>query len=174
MTTAERQAIPASRFTRRIGEVIHNSGGPSAMMPVTFVLDDDIDPSNEADLLWALATRLHPRDRRYSWDSVVLPFMACFSENERKAKEEEERKAAREFAFLKRLEQKAATQAALQKDTKRARPVQVGFTRKLHCGKPARRESAHKILFPGIDRTVDQPGGRSTAPSPTNIIPTTF
>jgi len=77
--------VESGEFTRRIGEVIHNSGGPSAMMPVTFVLDDDIDPSNEADLLWALATRLHPRDRRYSWDGVVLPFMACFSENERKA-----------------------------------------------------------------------------------------
>ncbi|MGW1616070.1 UbiD family decarboxylase [Streptomyces sp. NPDC002285] len=83
-----RSALPgvdSGEFTRRIGEVIHNSGGPSAMMPVTFVLDDDVDPSDEADLLWALATRLHPRDRRHSWDGVVLPFMACFSEDERKA-----------------------------------------------------------------------------------------
>lgn len=83
-----RSALPgvdSGEFVRRIGEVIHNSGGPSAMMPVTFVLDDDIDPSDEADLLWALGTRLHPRDRGMAWDGVVLPFMACYSEDERKA-----------------------------------------------------------------------------------------
>ncbi|WP_200261968.1 UbiD family decarboxylase [Streptomyces sp. HSG2] len=83
-----RSALPgvdSEEFTRRIGEVIHAGGGPSAMMPVTFVLDDDVDPSDEADLLWALATRLHPRDRRQSWDGVVLPFMACFSDQERQA-----------------------------------------------------------------------------------------
>ncbi|MCN0154630.1 UbiD family decarboxylase [Salinispora arenicola] len=77
--------VDSGEFVRRIGEVIHNSGGPSAMMPVTFVLDDDIDPSNEADLLWALSTRLHPKDRRFAWDGVVLPFMACYTEDERKA-----------------------------------------------------------------------------------------
>ncbi|MEV6026081.1 UbiD family decarboxylase [Streptomyces sp. NPDC052036] len=77
--------VDSTEFVRRIGEVIHNSGGPSAMMPVTFVLDDDIDPANEADLLWALATRLHPKERSAAWDGVVLPFMACYSEEERKA-----------------------------------------------------------------------------------------
>lgn len=77
--------VDSAEFVRRIGEVIHNSGGPSAMMPATFVLDDDVDPSNEADLTWALATRLHPRERRASWDGVVLPFMACYSTEERAA-----------------------------------------------------------------------------------------
>lgn len=87
-SVAEAATLPgvdSGEFVRRIGEVIHNSGGPSAMMPVTFVLDDDIDPSDEADLLWALATRLHPRDRRTAWDGVVLPFMACYSDDEREA-----------------------------------------------------------------------------------------
>lgn len=76
--------VDSTEFVRRIGEVMHNSGGPSAMMPVTFVLDDDIDPANEADVFWALSTRLHPRDKRQVWDSVVLPFQACFSDEERK------------------------------------------------------------------------------------------
>ncbi|MCF2528836.1 UbiD family decarboxylase [Yinghuangia soli] len=77
--------VDSTEFVRRIGEVMHNSGGPSAMMPVTFVLDDDVDPSNEADLLWALATRLHPQDKRQAWSAVVLPFQTCFTDEERKA-----------------------------------------------------------------------------------------
>ncbi|MFJ8233169.1 UbiD family decarboxylase [Streptomyces sp. NPDC094448] len=75
----------SAEFVRRIGEVMHNGGGPSAMLPVTYVLDDDIDPADDRDLLWALATRLHPRDRRQFWDSRVLPFMSCFSPEERAA-----------------------------------------------------------------------------------------
>ncbi|GGP46773.1 UbiD family decarboxylase [Streptomyces abikoensis] len=76
--------VDSAEFVRRIGEVIHNSGDPSNLMPTTFVLDDDIDPSDEADLLWALATRIHPRDRRLAWDSTVLPLMACYTEEERR------------------------------------------------------------------------------------------
>lgn len=83
-----RERLPGADTTelvRRIGEVMHNSGNPSAMMPVTYVLDDDIDPSNEADLLWALGTRLHPRDRRQFWEGRVLPFMTSYSKEERAA-----------------------------------------------------------------------------------------
>ncbi|MEV5492927.1 UbiD family decarboxylase [Streptomyces bobili] len=78
--------IDSAELVRRIGEVIHNGGGPSAMMPTTFVLDDDIDPSSEADLLWALATRIHPRERRETWEGVVLDFMACYTDEEHKAR----------------------------------------------------------------------------------------
>ena len=83
-----RTALPgvtSEEFVRRIGEVIHANGGPSAMMPVTFVLDDDIDPSNDDDLLWALATRIHPTQRRAAWDGVVLPFLAPYTDAEHKA-----------------------------------------------------------------------------------------
>jgi hypothetical protein len=42
-------------------------------------------------------------------------FIQQFDKNSDGLLDEEERKAAREFAFLKRLEQKAAAKAALQK-----------------------------------------------------------
>jgi len=75
--------MDADAFVHRVGEVMHASGGPSWMMPVTYVLDDDIDPASDADLLWALSTRVHPVDGRSAWDTRVLPFMACYGPKER-------------------------------------------------------------------------------------------
>jgi 3-polyprenyl-4-hydroxybenzoate decarboxylase len=53
------------------------------MCPVTYVLDDDIDPSNTSDVLWALGTRTHPNLRQENWPGKILPWYLCYSEEER-------------------------------------------------------------------------------------------
>ncbi|MEU5541357.1 hypothetical protein AB0G85_03005 [Streptomyces sioyaensis] len=43
-----------------------------------FVLDDDVEPENEADLIWALATRVHPVDRTVHFeDGPILQLLTC-------------------------------------------------------------------------------------------------
>ena len=53
------------------------------MCPVTYVLDDDIDPSNMSDVLWALGTRIHPHRRQEQWLVAILPWYQCYTEQER-------------------------------------------------------------------------------------------
>jgi len=53
-----RDALPgidSAEFTHRIAEIL-NTSRSGRMAAQTFVLDDDIDPSNDDDLLCALAT----------------------------------------------------------------------------------------------------------------------
>ena len=59
---AWRERLPAATSTglvHRIGELM-SANRVGHMCPVTYVLDDDIDPSNTSDVLWALGTRIHP------------------------------------------------------------------------------------------------------------------
>ena len=49
----------------------------------TYVLDDDIDPSNTSDVLWALGTRIHPNLRQEHWPVPILPWYQCYSEEDR-------------------------------------------------------------------------------------------
>lgn len=44
---------------QRIGEVIYGSHGGSAMVKI-IVLEDDVDPTNTDEVVWAYATRAHP------------------------------------------------------------------------------------------------------------------
>jgi 4-hydroxy-3-polyprenylbenzoate decarboxylase len=53
------------------------------MCPVTFVLDDDIDPANLSDVLWALGTRIHPNLRQEHWPVTILPWYPCYTAEER-------------------------------------------------------------------------------------------
>jgi 4-hydroxy-3-polyprenylbenzoate decarboxylase len=53
------------------------------MCPVTYVLDDDIDPSNTSDVLWALGTRIHPNLCQEHWPVPILPWYLCYTEQER-------------------------------------------------------------------------------------------
>jgi 3-polyprenyl-4-hydroxybenzoate decarboxylase len=52
-------------------------------MPRIFVLDDDIDPANTAELGWALATRVHPTARRITENYPIVPLIACYTDDER-------------------------------------------------------------------------------------------
>jgi UbiD family decarboxylase len=71
-----------AEFVHRIGELMSTSR-VGHMCPVTYVLDDDIDPSNVSDVLWALGTRIHPRLRQEQWEVPILPWYQCYSEEER-------------------------------------------------------------------------------------------
>lgn len=48
----------------------------------TFVLDDDVDPADDTDLLWALGTRVHPSARRAVLDGRIYPLLACYTPEE--------------------------------------------------------------------------------------------
>ena len=54
--------ISTAEFVHRIGELMSTSR-VGHMCPVTYVLDDDIDPSNTSDVLWALG---YPHTSRIS------------------------------------------------------------------------------------------------------------
>jgi UbiD family decarboxylase len=71
-----------SEFVHRIGETM-SASRVGRMCPVTFVLDDDIDPANLSDVLWALGTRIHPNLRQEHWPVTILPWYPCYTEEER-------------------------------------------------------------------------------------------
>jgi UbiD family decarboxylase len=82
---AWRERLPAANSTglvHRIGELL-SANRVGHMCPVTYVLDDDIDPSNTSDLLWALGTRIHPQLRQEHWPVPILPWYQCYTEEER-------------------------------------------------------------------------------------------
>lgn len=54
-------------------------------MPRVFVLDADVDPADQAELTWALATRCHPEGHRVVRHGPVLPLLACYTAEERHA-----------------------------------------------------------------------------------------
>ena len=49
----------------------------------SIVVDDDIDPSDTSDVLWALGTRVHPSLRQEQWPVEILPWYVCYTEEER-------------------------------------------------------------------------------------------
>jgi 4-hydroxy-3-polyprenylbenzoate decarboxylase len=71
-----------TEFVHRIGELM-SGNRVGHMCPVTYVLDDDIDPSNTSDVLWALGTRIHPNQRQEHWPVPILPWYQCYTEEER-------------------------------------------------------------------------------------------
>jgi 3-polyprenyl-4-hydroxybenzoate decarboxylase len=82
---AWRDRLPAATTTglvHRIGELM-SANRVGHMCPVTYVLDDDIDPSNISDVLWALGTRIHPNLRQEHWDVPILPWYQSYTEQER-------------------------------------------------------------------------------------------
>jgi len=72
----------SQEFVHRIGEVLQvvRSGRFSSQI---FVLDDDIDPADDTDLLWALATRIHPTQRAETWTGPIHPLLGCYLDTER-------------------------------------------------------------------------------------------
>ncbi|MFJ1528842.1 UbiD family decarboxylase [Streptomyces mirabilis] len=73
--------MDTARFVHRIGEVL-NGTRVGRLSPVVYVLDDDVDPANDSDLLWALATRVHPSLRQEQWHGPIMPWYPCFLEEE--------------------------------------------------------------------------------------------
>src|ERR1700759_4995868 len=84
---AWRDRLPAATSTglvHRIGELL-SANRVGHTWPVTYVFDDDIDPSNTSDVLWALGTRIHPNLRQEHWPVPILPWYQCYTEEERHA-----------------------------------------------------------------------------------------
>jgi 3-polyprenyl-4-hydroxybenzoate decarboxylase len=77
-------AATTTGLVHRIGELM-SANRVGHMCPVTYVLDDDIDPSNTSDVLWALGTRIHPNLRQEHWPVPILPWYQCYTEEERHA-----------------------------------------------------------------------------------------
>jgi hypothetical protein len=74
--------VESSELIHRIGTVM-SGNRVGRMCPVTYVLDDDIDPANLADVMWALGTRIHPNHRWEEWNCPILPWYMCYTEAER-------------------------------------------------------------------------------------------
>lgn len=83
-----RDQLPGStpeEFARRVGETLYSTKFGHCL-PQVFLLDDDIDPADEHVLTWALATRVHPVDRKVCFEGgPILPLLACYTEEERHA-----------------------------------------------------------------------------------------
>lgn len=67
-----------------IGRAVFATKGGS-YVPKVIVLDDDIDPSNLEQLVWAIATRMHPDRRVAIPDQYIFPLVAYLSAEEKKA-----------------------------------------------------------------------------------------
>lgn len=76
--------IDSAEFTHRIGATLNGSRSGRKVAQV-FVLDNDIDPADDDDLAWALATRVHPTDRQEGWPGSVHPLLNCYTQEERHA-----------------------------------------------------------------------------------------
>ena len=71
-----RELLPdtdSQEFVHRIGEVMAAGTRTGRLHARVFVLDDDIDPADDTDLTWALATRIHPTDRAETWNGPIRP-----------------------------------------------------------------------------------------------------
>jgi UbiD family decarboxylase len=55
--------VSTEEYARRIGETLLPTK-PMLLGSKIFLLDDDIDPTDLAELTWAIATRIHPTQRR--------------------------------------------------------------------------------------------------------------
>ncbi|MEH0553659.1 UbiD family decarboxylase [Streptomyces sp. B21-101] len=77
--------VTSEEFARRVGEAIHSTKYGAAL-PQVFLLDDDVDPANDAELMWALGTRVHPVDRTVRFeDGPILSLLTCYTKEERRA-----------------------------------------------------------------------------------------
>jgi UbiD family decarboxylase len=74
--------VSTEEYARRVGETLFPTK-PMALVPKIFLLDDDIDPADLAELTWAIATRIHPTRRRAVFeDQFVAPVVMSYTEHE--------------------------------------------------------------------------------------------
>ncbi|BAQ66587.1 UbiD family decarboxylase [Geminocystis sp. NIES-3709] len=69
-------------FSEKIADIVWKSLFGHCM-EVIYVLDDDIDPTNIKDVLWAIPTRCHPVNRQIVKEGSILPLLTCYSHAER-------------------------------------------------------------------------------------------
>jgi len=72
-----------SALCRRIGEVVF-AAKAGAAIPKVIVLNDDIDPANLEELVWAFATRCHPLMGHAIFDQIpAAPLLAYLRQSEK-------------------------------------------------------------------------------------------
>lgn len=74
--------LSTGELTQRITDVI-DAQRFEFVVPRIFVLDDDVDTSDTGELMWALATRVHPTGRRIVREGKVLPLLSVYTPEER-------------------------------------------------------------------------------------------
>jgi 4-hydroxy-3-polyprenylbenzoate decarboxylase len=73
-------AVSSEEYARRIGETLFPT---QALVPRIFLLDDDIDPTDLAELTWAMATRVHPTQRHVVFeDQFIVPVTQGYTAEE--------------------------------------------------------------------------------------------
>ncbi|AIA06623.1 UbiD family decarboxylase [Streptomyces noursei] len=76
--------VSTGELTQRITEVIAAQRF-EPLVPRIFVLDDDVDASDIGELMWALATRVHPTERRIVRTGKILSLLSCYTFDQRHA-----------------------------------------------------------------------------------------
>ncbi|MFH8342605.1 UbiD family decarboxylase domain-containing protein [Streptomyces sp. AM6-12] len=76
--------VSTLELAQRITDVIDGQR-LQVMLPRIFVLDDDVDASDPRELAWALATHVHPTERRIVRTGAVLPLLTVYTPQERQA-----------------------------------------------------------------------------------------
>lgn len=71
------------QFCRRIGEVVFGSKA-GAVLPKIIVFNDDVDPTDARELLWAFATRCHPLLGHVTFEHIAAaPLLAYLRKSEK-------------------------------------------------------------------------------------------
>lgn len=81
-----RNALPgvsSEEFTRRIAAVLQPLR-VGMFVSHHIVLDDDVDSANDTDLLWALAGRVHPTERKIVNNGPINPLLGCYTAEEKR------------------------------------------------------------------------------------------
>ncbi|MEU8567821.1 UbiD family decarboxylase [Streptomyces pathocidini] len=83
----QRYGSEPRELTRRIAELVLATRF-GAWMARIIVVDDDVDATDLGEVVWAFATRGHPRDGLLVFDAMpLLPLMVCYTAAERMAAE---------------------------------------------------------------------------------------
>lgn len=74
--------VTSEEFAQRVGEVLFKTDA-MLFVPNIYLVDDDIDPTSLTDVVWALATRVHPTGRRAVFeDQRIVRLPQCYTEDE--------------------------------------------------------------------------------------------
>ncbi|WP_025732360.1 UbiD family decarboxylase [Carnimonas nigrificans] len=80
-----RELLPdtsSEELAQRIGEIVFRANS-LIFIPRIYLVDDDIDPTCLKDVVWAIATRVHPERRRIVFsEERVIPLLHCYDADE--------------------------------------------------------------------------------------------
>ncbi|WP_370425731.1 UbiD family decarboxylase (plasmid) [Pantoea vagans] len=74
--------VSSMALAQRIGDALFKTSA-MVFLPKVYVVDDDFDPTNLREVVWALSTRVHPTGRRVVYeDQRVVRLPQCYEEEE--------------------------------------------------------------------------------------------